>query len=460
MKRCLALALSALMAMIAFPVVSADSYNDDQFEWGEYACPHTHIEEVAEIPSTCLAQGRSAYTRCLDCKLLLSGSRDPLPLGDHAYDNACDVDCNVCGDLREITHSYDSVVTAPDCENSGYTVHTCTACGYSYVDGRVNALGHNYQVTENMVPTCVADGKKVYVCANCGDGYTEVVPATGKHVYDYDCDEICNVCGYQRNDAHHFIFDVSWDPTCGEYGVKAYKCWNCDAYRYDYIPPTGNHKYSGACDAKCNVCNFIRDDVAAHSYALTDSVELTCVTDGVNTYTCRNCGDSYTETITAVGHKYDIVITAPDCESGGYTTHTCTACGDVIVDNRTDALGHAYDSVVTAPTCAAEGYTTHTCSRCGDSYVDSPEPATGEHTYDGDKDADCNVCGHVRPIVIPGDVDGNGKVNNRDLGVLLLYLNDDDISGKKFDDQAADLDGNGRINNRDLGLLQKLLNDN
>ena len=64
----------------------------------------------------------------------------------------------------------------------------------------------------------------------------------------------------------------------------------------------------------------------------------------------------------------------------------------------------------------------------------------------------------VAPAFVPGDVDGNGKVNNRDLGLLLLSLNSGDLSDKTFIEAAADLDGNGRLNNRDLGLLQQLLN--
>ena len=62
------------------------------------------------------------------------------------------------------------------------------------------------------------------------------------------------------------------------------------------------------------------------------------------------------------------------------------------------------------------------------------------------------------PYVTLGDVDGNGKVNNRDLGMLQLYLNDGDLTDKAFVLAACDLDGNGKINNRDLGLLQKQLN--
>ena len=65
----------------------------------------------------------------------------------------------------------------------------------------------------------------------------------------------------------------------------------------------------------------------------------------------------------------------------------------------------------------------------------------------------------IAPAYIPGDVDGNGKVNNRDLGLLQLYLNDSDLTDKTFNETTADLDGNGKLNNRDLGLLQKLLNN-
>ena len=59
------------------------------------------------------------------------------------------------------------------------------------------------------------------------------------------------------------------------------------------------------------------------------------------------------------------------------------------------------------------------------------------------------------PVVMLGDVDGNGRINNRDLGFLQQHLNEWDVA---VDEAAADLDGNGRINNRDLGLLQQLLN--
>lgn len=101
MKRCVAVLLSALLLIISVPLVGAESYNDDWFEWGEYACPHTETEVVAAVASTCVAAGHGAYIRCAECKWLLSGSREPLPLGDHTYDDPFDADCNTCGHVRE-----------------------------------------------------------------------------------------------------------------------------------------------------------------------------------------------------------------------------------------------------------------------------------------------------------------------------------------------------------------------
>ncbi len=56
---------------------------------------------------------------------------------------------------------------------------------------------------------------------------------------------------------------------------------------------------------------------------------------------------------------------------------------------------------------------------------------------------------------VTGDANGDGKVNNLDLGRLQQYLNGWDVT---IDFVAADVDGNDRVNNKDLGLLQRYLN--
>ena len=53
-----------------------------------------------------------------------------------------------------------------------------------------------------------------------------------------------------------------------------------------------------------------------------------------------------------------------------------------------------------------------------------------------------------------GDVNGDRRVNNRDLGVLQQYLAE---WGVAINEAAADVNGDSRVNNRDLGLMQQYL---
>ena len=56
---------------------------------------------------------------------------------------------------------------------------------------------------------------------------------------------------------------------------------------------------------------------------------------------------------------------------------------------------------------------------------------------------------------IPGDVNNDGSVNVRDLGMLQQYLNGFDVT---INEAAANVNGDTGINVRDLGLLQQYLN--
>ena len=56
---------------------------------------------------------------------------------------------------------------------------------------------------------------------------------------------------------------------------------------------------------------------------------------------------------------------------------------------------------------------------------------------------------------IPGDVNNDGKVNVRDLGLMQQYLNGWDVTMSLT---AADVNGDGKVNVRDLGTLQQYLN--
>lgn len=172
-----------------------------------------------------------------------------------------------------------------------------------------------------------------------------------------------------------------------------------------------------------------------HDYVQSVTKEATCTEDGVKTFTCE-CGDTYTEPISALGHDYKVTGTiAANCTEPEKEQVKCERCNDETIRakeggqpalghdwvtdatipatcddpekvhqtcNRTDcdadrtvnkeggqaALGHHYvadESTRTQPDCTHEGGVTMKCDRegCTDSYWHIT-PALG-HTDDGTK---------------------------------------------------------------------------
>ncbi|MGN1193932.1 MAG: InlB B-repeat-containing protein, partial [Acutalibacteraceae bacterium] len=172
-----------------------------------------------------------------------------------------------------------------------------------------------------------------------------------------------------------------------------------------------------------------------HSYTSEIVTAATCNATGTKKFTCKTCGDTYTETIaidpnnhtggtevknakspicgedgytgdtcckgcSAVLSKGEVIPAtgthsfgeweqskAPTCTAEGEEIRICTVCG--IIENRTlDRLAHSYTSSVIEPTCEEDGAIIYECV-CGDSYSEVIA-ATG-HT-DNDNDGICDDC--------------------------------------------------------------------
>lgn len=65
-------------------------------------------------------------------------------------------------------------------------------------------------------------------------------------------------------------------------------------------------------------------------------------------------------------HAYEKTVTQPTCTERGYTTYTCTQCGESYTDDSVPALGHSFSSWKTTkkPTCTQTGLKTRTCTLC------------------------------------------------------------------------------------------------
>ena len=153
-------------------------------------------------------------------------------------------------------HSYTAVVTPPTCTEKGYTTHTC-ACGDSYVDTYVDALGHawdNGKVTKE--PTETETGVKTFTCTRCSETKTEVIPPLS-HKHSYDA--------------------VVTAPTCTAKGYTTHTCSCGDSYVDTYVDALGHSWDSGKV-----------------------TKPATETEDGVKTYTCTRCGETKTESIPVV----------------------------------------------------------------------------------------------------------------------------------------------------------------
>ncbi len=116
-----------------------------------------------------------------------------------------------------------------------------------------------------------------------------------------------------------------------------------------------------------------------HSYQSQITTQPGCTTVGVKKYTCSICGDSYTETIPAAGHKYTKTTKNPTCTAKGAITYTCTVCKHSYQETI-PATGHKYKKTTTKATCTAKGAIICTCTVCKHRYTEKTFPAAG-HKY-------------------------------------------------------------------------------
>ena len=264
-------------------------------------------------------------------------------------------------------NNYTSAVTAPTCTAEGYTTHTCTICGDSYVDSRVPALGHDFsdEWTIDKEVTCTVDGSKSHHCSRCDEKADETVIEALGHDWDEG--------------------KVTTELTCTRDGVKTFTCSRCETTRTEKIDALG-HNFSNEwtvdkeasctsdgskshhcsrCDAKADVTVITR---LPHSLEKVKTVEPTCTNQGYTSYICSVCNNTVNvDYVDALGHKFGdwTLAKEADCVNRGYSVRTCSVCNNSERE-YTDALGHDMGewTVAIEPTVLAEGTEVKSCSRC------------------------------------------------------------------------------------------------
>lgn len=199
-----------------------------------------------------------------------------------------------------------------------------------------------------------------------------------------------------------------------------------------------------------SVFHMVTGEPCAHSYSSQVTSDATCTEDGVLTYTCSACGDSYTRVIAAYGHNY---------QNG-----SCSYCGDTLpVAQLTGKVvsGGSPDEPVTVKLWQ-EGGQTYTATTLADTYTITGIIAgtyqiefskagcvTGTDTLTLESGAvtrDIKLC-------LPGDVTGDGSVNIGDVGRLYAHIRGTGVLQDPYTLLCADFNGDGNVNIGDVGRV-------
>lgn len=206
------------------------------------------------------------------------------------------------------------------CKETGYTGDTyCVECGELVVSGSVIPLAKH----QGGKATCIHQA----VCTVCGTSYGDLDSSNHEHTEvrgkvaegctteGYTGDTYCSDCKVKTRTGsviaakgHSYTSTVTKEATTNEEGVRTYTCKNCGHSYTESIPKLPEEKHT-------------------HSYKETVTKQPTCTENGTKTYTC-SCGDSYTESIPAIGHNYVSRVTKePTKSQEGVMTYTCKNCG-------------------------------------------------------------------------------------------------------------------------------------
>lgn len=432
---------------------------------------HTWNNGAVTKEPSCSEEGVMKYT-CTSCG---ETKTEPIDKTEHtvvidtAVEPTCEntgltqgSHCSVCGEVIEeqkivsaTGHDYqviDSDKSEPECGGTLIT-YQCKNCKNTYQE-KVGA-GHVWdeEYTIDKAATCTENGSQSRHCS-------------------YGCGEVTDVQEIKAL-GHSFTNYVSKDePTCTSDGTKIAKCDRCDAT--DIIIDVGSmvphHGGMATCikPATCEGCGKEYGEVDPDNHINTTvvgQVDVTCTKDGytgetvcidcgktivisvripatghdykeanrvesqlpcggeIVTYTCSNCGDTYSESISGQ-HVWSTEYTIdkePTCMESGLQSRHCIYDGCTATTDWTyiEPLGHDFENYKSNndATCEHNGTLTGTCSRCDETDTIVDEGSMLPHkggTATCTTPATCEQCGNQYGEVDPDNHVDTALVNQKE----------------------------------------------
>ena len=356
---------------------------------------------------------------------------------------------------------------------------------------------HKYSSETTTKATCTKEGIMTYTCS-CGDTYTESIPATGHTAKKYSAKAA--TCTSEGRTAFYYCRQCNKyfsDSACTKQITKASTVVKATGHSYTAIVTAPTCTKGGYTTHTCSACGDSYKDTetpaAEHKFgAWTTKIQPTATSEGKSERECRECHIKETKLIgklpdentaqivvdsvtASAGNTVKIKVSLKNnpgisglqmkmrYDSSVLTLQNATAKNlAVTFSEKLTANPYSilwYDGLKNVTTNGAIAEFTFKVS---DKAAEGSYPITIEFSDDEISDVyDKNVHfekvnGAVNVLShIPGDVNGDGKANVKDLIRLQQHLNGWDVTVVAG---STDINGDGKVNVKDLIRLQQYLN--
>lgn len=278
---------------------------------------------------------------------------------------------------------------------------------------KLTTTPHNPQTLESKIvdATCDKAGSKTVTtsCSDCGYVISEnnvVIPATGHAWGEWKHDDstakaeskhthICeNDATHTESAACNFTSQVTQNQTADQPEITTYTCKDCGySYTEETKPALGHtHNYGDPVADYTSGEAFVEDKDYTHTATCTgegtcsqptktdkctfdngvETKAATCTEPGVKTFTCTDCGGTYTVAIPATDHNWGDWKHVEGTE-GADAQHS-RVCANDASHKETKACDFTAKVTQEATLDQAE-ITTYTCKDCGYSYTKETAPA-------------------------------------------------------------------------------------
>ena len=402
------------------------------------------LVEVAATAATCEAAGNIHYWKCAVCGKYFSDAgatteitaaqtveaaqghnfdltATPIEVtGGHQYP------CTRCGGYgfgttlgaveahtfdQEVTGTRYSTGTPQDCTHPEVYYKSCKCGAVGTTTFQANgSLGHSMTAHPAVAATCAAEGRIAYwECSRCHRLFSD---ANGTTEVRADALSTPKTTNHSFGD-----WTTLTAATCTEQGSETRTCSVCgkvetrttDALTHSFTSTTYRTNNDGTHNVKCTRCDVYGPDVSCTNTTST-STAADCLHKGTTTYTCADCGGTWTvegaygSHVTTNGHHAAVPAT---CTATGTVEYwTCSVCNKYFSDAAgshelslaeltAPVLGHQLTMTpASEENCTTAGNSAYyTCARCGKYFSDANGqyeieedswviPATG-HDYTG-----------------------------------------------------------------------------